>query len=293
VCDDAMAQAGLSPAQIDAIVLVGGMTRFPIIKEAVGQYFSKEPIDDINPDEVVAVGAALQASNLATVSEEPGPILLDVTPQTLGLCTVGGFIEPLIPRNAAIPTMSSKVFHTATDNQTEVRIKVYQGDNREAKKNFLLGEFILDGLPEGPRGHAKVRVTFAIDADGIVNITAEDVASGSARRMRVEASSRMPEAQIEDLKFDREPEPVDEDASDASTGLPVVDKDEDDVILETEEVDRSWEHALPGEEGVPVTPMPDDDVVFDTEELDLDDDDGDDVWLEDEEEITDDGGSVQ
>ena len=202
VCDDALAQAGLSPAQVDGIVLVGGMTRFPIIKEAVGQYFGEEPIDSINPDEVVAVGAAIQAQRLTQVTEEPAPVLLDVTPQTLGVRTLGDFVEPIIPRNSAIPTMASKVFHTVRDNQKEVRIRVFQGDAREARSNYMLGEFVLDGLPEGPRGHAKVRVSFGIDADGMVNVTATASETGSTKEMRVEASSNLSRGEVESLKFD-------------------------------------------------------------------------------------------
>jgi molecular chaperone DnaK len=204
VCDDAVAQANLTPAQIDAVLLVGGMTRFPPVKDAVAAYFGLDPIDGINPDEVVAVGAAIQASNLTSFSTEPGPVLLDVTPQTLGIATAGGFLEPLVARNTPIPTMASKVFHTAMANQTEVRIRVYQGDSREARKNFLLGEFVLDGLPPGPRGEVKIRITFALDANGIVNVTAEDSATGNARRLRVEASSNLSAGQVADLRFDEE-----------------------------------------------------------------------------------------
>jgi len=213
VCDDAIAQAGLTPAQIDGVLLVGGMTRFPPVKEAVEAYFGVKPIDSINPDEVVAVGAAIQASNLTTFSAEPAPVLLDVTPQTLGIGTAGGFHEPLVMRNTSIPTMSSKIFHTATDNQTEVRVRVYQGDHRETRKNYLLGEFILDGLPPEARGEVRVRITFAIDANGIVNVTAEDSATGNSRGMRVEASTNLNAGQVEALRFD---EFSQDDASEAA-----------------------------------------------------------------------------
>ena len=139
---------------------------------------------------------------MTRISEEPAPVLLDVTPQTLGVRTLGDFIEPIIPRNSAIPTMASKVFHTVKDNQTEVRIRVYQGDAREARSNYLLGEFILDGLPQGSRGHAKVRVSFGIDADGMVNVTATASETGSTKQMRVESSSNLTRGEVESLKFD-------------------------------------------------------------------------------------------
>ena len=137
VCDDALSQAGLSPMQVDGIVLVGGMTRFPIIKDAVAQYFGEDPIDHINPDEVVACGAAIQAAQLTQVSGGPSQVLLDVTSQTLGVRTVGDMMDAIIPRNSGIPTTASKIFHTVRDNQTEVRIKVYQGDSRDVGSNHL------------------------------------------------------------------------------------------------------------------------------------------------------------
>jgi molecular chaperone DnaK len=242
VCDDALAQAGLTPAQVDGIVLVGGMTRFPIIKEAVAQYFGEEPIDSINPDEVVAVGAAIQASQLTSISEEPAPVLLDVTPQTLGVRTLGDFIEPIIPRNSAIPTMASKVFHTVKDNQTEVRIRVFQGDAREARSNYLLGEFVLDGLPEGSRGHAKVRVSFGIDADGMVSVTATASETGSTKEMRVESSSSLSRGEVEALKFTESEDPsqqvehAEEVPEDFLTDGPEFefDDEQDDLLLDQE-----------------------------------------------------------
>jgi molecular chaperone DnaK len=249
VCDDALAQAGLSPAQIDGIVLVGGMTRFPVVREAVSQYFGEEPIDYINPDEVVALGAAIQGSRLTEVSEEPAPVLLDVTSQTLGVATVGGFIEPLITRNTPIPTMASKVFHTAKDNQTQVKIRVHQGDEREARRNYLLGDFVLDGLPEGPRGHARVRVTFNIDSNGMVNVTATSSGTGATKEIRVEATSSLTADQVEELRFSQEEssknnsgamEPADspstEQMSDGESLDLDPDDDSNDLELETDEL---------------------------------------------------------
>ncbi len=202
VVDDAMSQAGLSTAQIDAVLLVGGMTRFPAVQEAVGKYFGKEPVGSINPDEVVAVGAALQAHTLTQGFNPDAAVLLDVTPQTLGVGTVGGFVEPLIPRNTAIPTDSSKIFHTAHDNQTEVRIRVFQGESRMQGDNELLGHFVLDGLRPAPRGEVRIRVTFAIDADGIVHVSAVDEESGRAQEITIEASSGLTQDEVQEMRFD-------------------------------------------------------------------------------------------
>ena len=243
VCDNALSQAGLSAAQVDGIVLVGGMTRFPIIKEAVAQYFGEDPIDSINPDEVVAIGAAIQAAQLTRVSSEPSTVLLDVTPQTLGVRTIGDFIEPIIRRNTPIPTTESKIFHTSRDNQTEVRIKVYQGDSRNAGSNYLLGEFVLDGLPEGPRGHAKVKVAFNIDADGMVNVVATASGTGSTKEMRVESSSNLSRGEVESLRFDAARSSVpaggEEMVPSATPLRPTLDDDVDlgDDLIEQEDTD--------------------------------------------------------
>lgn len=189
VCDDALKAAGMSARQIDHVLLVGGMTRYPLIREAVGEHFKKAPNTGVNPDEVVAVGAAIQAWNLTNEEEGGGSVLLDVTPQSLGVRTVGGFCETLIPRNTAVPTESTKVFHTAFDNQTEVRISVYQGESRMADDNELLGEFVLEGLALKPRGQVKVRVSFEIDNDGIVHVRAVDSVLGMERAIRIESRS--------------------------------------------------------------------------------------------------------
>ena len=189
VCDDALKAAGMSARQIDHVLLVGGMTRYPLIREAVGEHFKKAPNTSVNPDEVVAVGAAIQAWNLTNAEEGGGSVLLDVTPQSLGVRTVGGFCETLIPRNTAVPTESTKVFHTAFDNQTEVRIAVYQGESRMADNNELLGEFVLEGLALKPRGQVKVRVSFEIDNDGIVHVRAVDSVLGMERAIRIESRS--------------------------------------------------------------------------------------------------------
>ena len=203
-CDDALAQAHMSNKQIDHVLMVGGMSRVPFIRQAVGEYFGKTPYTDINPDEVVAVGAGIQAHNLTAEDDEMGSsVLVDVTPQSLGIKTVGGFCEVIIPRNTPIPTDSSKVFHTAHDFQTEVRIGVYQGESRMAADNELLGEFVLDDLPSLPRGEVKVKVSFEIDTDGIVHVLAQETESGRSRDLRIEASSGLSDEEVQSMRFDQ------------------------------------------------------------------------------------------
>lgn len=264
VCDDALSQAGLSPMQVDGIVLVGGMTRFPIIKDAVAQYFGEDPIDHINPDEVVACGAAIQAAQLTQVSDGPSQVLLDVTSQTLGVRTVGDMMDAIIPRNSGIPTSASKIFHTVRDNQTEVRIKVYQGDSRDVGSNHLLGEFILDGLIEGARGEAKVKVTFNIDANGMVDVVATASGTGSTKQMRVESSSNLSKGEVDALRF----------TEDRST--PIIDappaNDDDDLDLELDEDTGSSDDDLVSGDLLEVSGEDDwtedeDDIFFDEDDV--------------------------
>ncbi len=203
-CDDALAQAGMTASQMDAVLLVGGMTHYPLVKEAVFQYFGQESQAGVNPDEVVALGAAIQAHNLTAASPEmSSAILLDVTPQSLGVKTAGGFCEVLVPRNSQIPTATKKVFHTAADDQVEVRIEVYQGESRMANGNELLGQFILDGLRPAMRGDVKLSIEFDIDADGIVHVRAQDLDSGLARSIHIEASSGLTEEEVTKMGFEQ------------------------------------------------------------------------------------------
>ncbi len=206
VCDEALRNAGLNARQVDHVLLVGGMTRYPLIREAVEQYFGKPPFTNINPDEVVAVGAAIQAHALTAPDVDVASVLMDVTPQSLSIRTVGGFCEVLIPRNTTVPTDASKVFHTAFDQQTEVRIAVFQGESRMAEDNQKLGEFVLDGLPPLPRGQIRVRVTFEIDTDGIVHVRAVDDKLGTERELRIEAGAvftgdEMKQSRFDDIEF--------------------------------------------------------------------------------------------
>ncbi len=187
VCDEALNLAQKNVAQIDHVLLVGGMSQLPLIREAVAHYFGREPNAEINPHEVVAIGAAIQASNLSgSIATPAGPLLLDVTPRSLGIATRGGLVETIIPRNNPIPTSATKYFHTTHDNQTQVRIAVYQGESKKVRNNEHLGEFILDGLRPAPWGQVRIKVTFEIDADGIVHVIAQDTEQSSQADLRIE-----------------------------------------------------------------------------------------------------------
>ncbi len=185
-CRKALKDAGLSAAEINEVVLVGGMTRMPKIQEVVKQFFGKEPHKGVNPDEVVAVGAAIQAGVLQ--GDVKDVLLLDVTPLSLGIETLGGVFTRIIDRNTTIPTKKSQVFSTAEDNQTAVTIRVFQGEREMAGDNKLLGQFDLVGIPPAPRGVPQVEVTFDIDANGIVNVSARDKATGKEQQIRIQAS---------------------------------------------------------------------------------------------------------
>ncbi|HLH20442.1 MAG TPA: molecular chaperone DnaK, partial [Bryobacteraceae bacterium] len=186
-CKQAMADAGVTPQQIDEVVLVGGQTRMPRIQQLVKDLFNKEPHKGVNPDEVVAVGAAVQGGVLG--GEVKDVLLLDVTPLSLGIETLGGVFTKLIERNTTIPTRKSEVFSTATDNQPSVEIKVYQGERAMARDNRLLGVFQLANIPPAPRGIPQIEVTFDIDANGILNVTAKDRATNNEQKITITSSS--------------------------------------------------------------------------------------------------------
>ncbi len=193
----ALKDAGLKPSEIDEIILVGGSTRIPKIQEIVKEFFGKEPNRSVNPDEVVAIGAAIQGGVLG--GEVKDVLLLDVTPLSLGIETLGSVTTVLIPRNTTIPTKKSEVFSTAEDNQTTVEIHVLQGERQLAVDNRTIGKFQLTGIPPAPRGMPQVEVTFDIDANGILHVSAKDKATGKEQKIRIEASSGLSDSDIDKM----------------------------------------------------------------------------------------------
>src|SRR5512138_536471 len=201
-CRQALKDAGLSASDVHEVILVGGMTRMPAVQERVRKIFGKEPHKGVNPDEVVAVGAAIQGAVLK--GEVKDVLLLDVTPLSLGIETLGGVFTKLIERNTTIPTRKGQVFSTAADNQTAVSIRVFQGEREMAADNKLLGQFDLVGIPPAPRGVPQVEVTFDIDANGIVHVSAKDLATGKEQQIRIQASGGLSEADIQKMVKDAE-----------------------------------------------------------------------------------------
>jgi molecular chaperone DnaK len=201
-CRKALKDAGLSAAEINEVVLVGGMTRMPKVQDVVKQFFGKEPHKGVNPDEVVAIGAAVQAGVLQ--GDVKDVLLLDVTPLSLGIETLGGVFTRLIDRNTTIPTKKAQVFSTAEDNQTAVTIRVFQGEREMAADNKMLGQFDLVGLPPAPRGVPQVEVAFDIDANGIVNVSAKDKGTGKEQQIRIQASGGLSDNDIEKMVKDAE-----------------------------------------------------------------------------------------
>jgi molecular chaperone DnaK len=196
-CKAALKDAGLSAGEVDEVIMVGGMTRMPKIIETVQNFFGKEPHRGVNPDEVVAMGAGIQAGVLQ--GDVKDVLLLDVTPLSLGIETLGGVFTRLIDRNTTIPTKKSQVFSTADDNQAAVTIKVYQGEREMAADNKVLGEFNLEGIPPAPRGVPQIEVTFDIDANGIVNVSAKDKATGKEQQIKIQASGGLSDSDIEKM----------------------------------------------------------------------------------------------
>jgi molecular chaperone DnaK len=204
-CDEALGRAGLTPTQIDEVILVGGSTRIPVVRRDVECHFGRPPRADINPDEVVAYGAAIQAASLAGGGVALGrrPVLLDVTPRALGIATAGGFAETIIERNVPVPVEQTRLFSTSADNQTQVTIQVCQGESRRFDENTPLGELDLPGLPPARRGEIKIEVTFRIDTNGILRVRARDPQSGLAKEAAVNVRATMSDAEVSEAAVRR------------------------------------------------------------------------------------------
>ena len=216
-CEKAIKDAGLKASEIDEIILVGGSTRIPMVQKIVQDIFAKEPNKGVNPDEVVAIGAAIQGGVMAGDVEDI--LLLDVTPLSLGIETLGGVSTPLIEANSTIPAKKSQIFSTAADSQPSVEIHVLQGERSMAVDNKSLGRFHLDGIPPAPRGTPQIEVTFDIDANGILNVSASDKATGKEQSIRIEASSGLSEDEIEKMKVDAEKHAKDDEAKKESVDI--------------------------------------------------------------------------
>jgi len=241
-CEAALKDAGLSAKEIDEVILVGGSTRIPKVQEIVEKFFGKKPNKSVNPDEVVAIGAAIQGAILT--GDVKGVVLLDVTPLSLGLETMGGVMTTLIPSNTTIPAKKSETFSTAADNQPGVQIHVLQGDRSMARDNKSLGIFNLDGLPPAPRGVPQIEVTFDIDANGILNVSAKDKGTGKEQKIRIEAGSGLSKEEVENMKADAKTnEASDKAAKEKAEKL----NQADSTIFQTEKQLKEYGDKIPAD----------------------------------------------
>ena len=240
-CELALEDAGLSPEQIEDVVLVGGSTRIPAVQALAETIFKTEPNRSVNPDEVVALGAAIQGGILQGDSNLKDVLLLDVTPLSLGIETLGGVMTRLIERNSTIPTTKKEVFSTAADNQPAVDIQVHQGEREMATDNRLLGHFVLDGIPSAPRGVPQIEVAFDIDANGILNVSAKDLGTGKEKSIRLESSSGLSKDEVEKMRQDAESH-AEEDKS--KRDLVDLKNTSDQLIYQTEKLISENEEAV-------------------------------------------------
>ncbi len=243
ICAATLQEARLDKSDIEDVILVGGMTRMAAVQREVSEFFEREPCKGVHPDEVVALGASIQAH--ALLDEDSEMLLLDVTPHTLGIMIVGGFFEELIPQNSTVPTSRSKTFTTVKDNQTAVKILVMQGENERADQNELLGEFIMSGLRRAPKGQVEIEVTFEINADGIVSVSAKDLETGLMQSITVTASSGLTDEEIKKMAEESEDFLVDRKASDEFEGAR---QEAERIIRELDKMFGEVENMVAGSE---------------------------------------------
>jgi len=279
VCDEALQQAGLVPRDLDGVILVGGPTRLPLIREAVAQYFGQPPKTDVDPDQVVAMGAAIHASTLVEGGAQDA-FLLDVTPLSLRIGVAGGLAETVIERNTPVPIEQTRSFTTYQDLQESVKIRVYQGESRKADENELLGQFEFGGLRKAPRGQARIDVTFSINSDGIVNVTARDRETGRHASTTITLSSGLSTQELETIVAEKRTERVKNEPAPghATASLAVLDDADLESLLEAD-LEELGESSVGGvtpvgdDLQVPLAPSPPDEQLFEEGDLDLSADD--------------------